>query len=149
VLINDSTDDKQLIENLGNVTFRSPTHGGSCVLESPSRDKRKRKKWRRIRTIGSIGTQDCQSGPTVPMRESFETSAIRSPEHGGIYPPKSRTRDTRSHEKSERIWTVDYTGTQHRRSGPTFSRRRDFGTSVIKNIEHGSNYPPKSHNRDT
>jgi hypothetical protein len=66
VPIKDSTNDKQLIEDFGNAAFGSLAHGGSHVPESGNCDKQRREKWRRIRTIGSIGTQDRRSGPTVP-----------------------------------------------------------------------------------
>jgi hypothetical protein len=115
VPINDSTYYKQLTKDFENVAFENLAHGGSHVPESQSHDKKRHENWRRIKTVGSIGTQDHRYGPTIPMREYFETLDIKSPEHGGIYPPKSQSPDMRSREKSERVWTVEYTGTWHRR----------------------------------
>jgi hypothetical protein len=90
-----------------------------------------------------------RSGPTVLRRGDFGTSVIGNLEHGGNYPPKSRSHDTRSREKRERIWTVGYTGIRHRRSGPIVLMREGFGTSAIGSPEYGGNNPPRSRNRDT
>jgi len=95
VPIKDSTNDKKLTEDFGNVDFGSLVHGGSHVLESWNCDKKRCRKWRRNRTIGSIGTRDYRSGSTILRPEDFGPSTIESPERKGSYHPKSWSRERR------------------------------------------------------